>query len=85
MTKEDKYLKLAEDMAKEAIAKLYFKGLFRGHPAKPYYEATDGVGSLLYALLELEQVVKHSKEVLAKQAILVGKRDDKAFIGLDNW
>ena len=85
VTKENKYLKLAEDMAKEAIAKLYFKGLFRGHPAKPYYEATDGVGSLLYALLELEQVVKNSKEVLAKQAILVGKKDNKILIGLDNW
>ena len=29
-------------------------GIFRGHPAKDYYEATNGVGLLLWALLELE-------------------------------
>ncbi len=29
-------------------------GLFKGHPAKPYYEATNGVGLLLWALLELD-------------------------------
>jgi len=83
VTKEGKYLEFAKDMANEAIDKLYFKGLFRGHPAKPYYEATDGVGFLLYALLELSQVVKNNKEILSEQAILVG--DDRVAIGLDNW
>ena len=82
-TREGKYRQLAEDMAKEAIEKLYFKGLFRGHPVKPYYEATDGVGFLLYALLELERVVQHPEEVLAEQAIFVGEGADKILIGLD--
>jgi len=33
---------------------MYVNGLFKGHPAKPYYQANDGVGFLLYALLELD-------------------------------
>jgi len=85
LTKEDRYLKLAKDMANEAIDKLYFKGLFRGHPAKPYYEATDGVGFLLYSLLSLSQVMVSTKEVLAEKAILVGKGTDRLPIRLDNW
>lgn len=85
LTEDDKYLKLAREVANEAISKLYFKGLFRGHPAKPYYEATDGVGFLLYALLELDQVQRHPKKVLAKQTILIGKGSDESRIGLDNW
>ena len=85
LTKEDKYLKLASEVANEAISRLYFKGLFRGHPAKPYYEATDGVGFLLYALLELDQVEKRPNEVLAKQAILIGEGKDRVRIGFDNW
>ena len=56
VTEERKYLDAARNLADEAIQKLYYKGLFRGHPAKPYYEAMDGVGYLLYALLELELV-----------------------------
>ncbi len=85
LTKEDKYLKLAGEVTNDAISTLYFKGLFRGHPAKPYYEATDGVGFLLYALLELDQVEKRPNEVLAKQAILISKGNDRVRIGLDNW
>lgn len=46
-------LTAAVSLADEAIAKLYENGWFKGHPAKPYYEATDGVGFLLYALVEL--------------------------------
>ena len=54
-TKDKKYLQLAETLATEAIEKLYTKsGLFRGHPARKYYVATDGVGILLWALLELD-------------------------------
>jgi len=71
---------------------LYWEGLTdyakeepRGHPAKPYYEATDGVGFLLYALLELDQVEKRPNEVLAKRAILIGEGKDKVRIGFDNW
>ena len=53
-SKDDKYLKLAESIAQEAVDKLYENGLFKGHPAKPYYDALDGVGLLLWALLELD-------------------------------
>lgn len=85
MTKDDKCLRLAKEVADDAIAKLYFKGLFRGHPAKPYYEATDGVGFLLYALLELAQVLENPEKVLAKQAILIGKGNNEVSMGPDNW
>ena len=41
-------------MAQEAVAALWFEGLFRGHPNKPYYEAVDGVGVLLESLIDLD-------------------------------
>ncbi|MDP6544868.1 MAG: AGE family epimerase/isomerase [Phycisphaerae bacterium] len=85
VTKDQKYLGLARQMADEAIRKLYHKGLFRGHPAKPYYETMDGVGYLLQALLELDQVVKNQKEVLSKRAVVVGKGKQKTAMDLDNW
>jgi hypothetical protein len=53
---EDESLKAtAHDLAKEAIDHLHHppSGLFLGHAAKGTYEATDGVGYLLYALMEL--------------------------------
>ncbi|MEX2170235.1 MAG: hypothetical protein WD851_13060 [Pirellulales bacterium] len=65
-TEDTKYLKLAETLAKDAVDKLYVTtemaseegqrksyGIFKGHPAKPYYESVDGVGFLLFSLLEL--------------------------------
>ena len=52
-TQKQHYLDIAENVAREAVEKLYENGLFKGHPAKPYYEATNGVGLLLHALLEL--------------------------------
>jgi len=55
---DSKYLQLAQKFADEAIAKLYVNGMFKGHPAKPYYESVDGVGNLLYALVELNQAMK---------------------------
>lgn len=58
-TAEFCYLEDARELADNAIGKLYHNGLFRGHPAKPYYEAIDGVGELLNALLELDQVLTH--------------------------
>ncbi|MBN2376994.1 MAG: hypothetical protein JXD22_11360 [Sedimentisphaerales bacterium] len=70
-TKTKKYLQLAEDIAGDAVNKLYVEtvkndpqgrpktyGIFKGHPAKPYYETTGGVGMLLYALLELDNLDK---------------------------
>lgn len=49
------YLDLAELLAKDTVEKLYVNGLFRGHPAKPYYQANNGVGYLLLTLLELDK------------------------------
>jgi hypothetical protein len=68
-THRPEYLEFARAVAREAVSRLYHKGLFRGHPAKPYYEAIDGVGNLLYALLQLDQT-------------LAGKAKDVAW---DNW
>ena len=50
------YLQTAEQVAQDAVDKLYANDLFRGHPAKPYYETTNGVGVLLDSLLDLDQV-----------------------------
>jgi hypothetical protein len=49
------YAQTARAIAADAIARLHHpdSGLFMGHAAKRTYEATDGVGYLLYALLEL--------------------------------
>ena len=54
VTSEDHYLLSARDIAKEAVSKLWYDGLFRGHQAKQYYEAIDGVGFLLEALVDLD-------------------------------
>lgn len=48
-------LETAVALADEAVEKLYENGWFKGHSGKPYYETTDGVGTLLYALLELAE------------------------------
>ena len=56
VTGSDKYLDLAHQYALMAIEKLFVNGMFKGHPAKPYYEAMDGVGYLLYALLLLDEI-----------------------------
>ena len=53
-SRDAKLLGLARRLADEAVAKLYRNGIFTGHPAKPYYEATNGVGILLWSLLELD-------------------------------
>ena len=65
-TGAERFLVLAEGLATEAVDKLYVEtealdpsgerkiyGIFRGHPAKPYYESNAFVGVLLWALLEL--------------------------------
>jgi hypothetical protein len=53
-TGEKPYLDLANTLAEDAVRKLFHNGLFKGHAAKPYYETTNGVGLLLFALLELD-------------------------------
>jgi len=55
VTNDKHYLEVAESLAEEAVEKLYVNGLFKGHPAKPYYQANDGVGYLLWALMELDK------------------------------
>ncbi len=55
-TRDRADLDMAVQLADEAMARLYRNGWFVGHPAKPYYEATDGVGTLMYALLELSEL-----------------------------
>ncbi len=69
LTGNPEYRQLARDFADEAIGKLYVNGLFKGHPAKPYYETVDGVGILLYALIQLDQTLK----------------DPPQAVNLDNW
>ncbi len=61
LTEDKACVEFAREVAREAVSKLYYKGLFRGHPAKPYYESADGVGYLLFALLQLDEVVKTGK------------------------
>ncbi len=51
-------LALARTYADDGVSRLYYKGLFRGHPGKPYYEAIDGVGYLLVALIQLDKVTR---------------------------
>jgi uncharacterized protein YyaL (SSP411 family) len=60
LTGEAEYEQFAREVAREAVSKLYYQGLFRGHPAKPYYESVDGVGYLLYALVQLDQRLEAS-------------------------
>lgn len=83
LTGEDQYLTDAHTLAYEAVDKLYHNGLFRGHPAKPYYENIDGVGFLLYALLELDQLNDDPEAAVAEKKIVVGKK--KVAMALDNW
>lgn len=55
LTGDAAHRQFAEVIAREAVSKLYYRGLFRGHPAKPYYESDDDVGFLLRALVHLHQ------------------------------
>lgn len=85
VTGEREYMGDARALADTALEKLFHKGLFRGHPAKPYYEAMDGVGYLLYALLQLDQVLKAPEAVVTQKAIVVGSGKQKTTMDLDNW
>jgi hypothetical protein len=84
LTGERRYLTLARTVADDAIMRLYHRGLFRGHPAKPYYEAVDGVGCLLYALLQLDLTLRSPQGVLANKALFIGP-DAGRNLALDNW
>ena len=56
LTGNKQYGQTARQVAAEAVSRLYYKGMFRGHPAKPYYEAIDDVGDLLSGLLDLHEL-----------------------------
>jgi uncharacterized protein YyaL (SSP411 family) len=62
LTGEKQYGHLAQQVAAEAISRLYYKGMFRGHPAKPYYESIDDVGDLLTGLLELHELTRDRRK-----------------------
>ena len=55
LTGNASHRQFAKVIARQAVSKLYYWGLFRGHPAKPYYESADDVGFLLRALVQLHQ------------------------------
>jgi len=57
LTGDAAYGQSAREAAQEALSRLYYQGLLRGHPCKPYYEAMDGVGYLLTALIQLDEVL----------------------------
>jgi hypothetical protein len=85
LTGDAAHLKLAREVADEAEAILYHNGLFRGHPGKPYCEAMDGVGQLLYAPLELDRVLVNPKQAVAQKAIPLHTRKKSATMPADNW
>lgn len=61
LTGDRQYRQFARDVAQEAVSKLHYRGWLRGHPGKPYYEAHDGVGFLLVALVQLDRVMESEK------------------------
>lgn len=84
LTGDAHYLNTAQQVAEDATERLEYRGLFRGHPAKPYYEALDGVGCLLYSLLQLDRVLVDRERALVLKSIPL-HRDDAATLALDNW
>lgn len=84
LTGQESYLYHAQGLAREAVSKLYYNGLFRGHPAKPYYGAVDGVGFLLYGLLQLDCAVKYKEDLKGAKAIPLKNAANNS-ISFDNW
>ena len=84
LTGDENNLRTAQQVADEAITRLEWHGLFRGHPAKPYYEAMDGVGHLLYSLLQLDRVVLDPKRALALKSISL-RAGNAPTMSVDNW
>jgi hypothetical protein len=84
LTGKSEYLRTARIVADEAITRLNHRGLFRGHPAKPYYEAMDGVGQLLFALLQLDRVLVNPPQAVAAKTVPL-RGDNVATLPADNW
>jgi hypothetical protein len=85
VTGDEVYLQRGRKTADEAIEKLWHNGLFRGHPAKPYYESIDGVGYLLYALLQLDRVLEQPQPFLPNKAITIVDGDKRFVVSMENW
>jgi hypothetical protein len=56
-TGKKSHLRIAEAYARQAVGLLFNGKIFRGHPAKPYYEAADGVGFLCHGLVQLQDAL----------------------------
>lgn len=81
-TREDSYLADARAVADDAVSRLWYRGLLRSHPCKPYAEAIDGIGTLLHALLALDRAVASPAACLtARGAVL----SDGSVLGFDAW
>jgi hypothetical protein len=66
LTGNRQYVDTARQVAAEAVSRLYYKGMFRSHAAKPYYESIDDVGDLLTGLLELHELT--ASQIKAKDS-----------------
>lgn len=82
LTGEADFLQDARTFGREAVSRLYYRGLFRGHPAKPFYSSVDGVGYLLYALLQLDQVDRAPEACIEQPGIPM---EDGGTLPFDNW
>jgi len=56
-------------MAQQATSRLYYDGLFRGHPAYPYHCAVDGVSHLLVVLIQLNRSIQLRKGMVGLKSI----------------
>jgi hypothetical protein len=83
LTGEQMYLEDARRLAKEAVSKLWYQGLFRGHPAVPYYFSTGGVGHLLYALVQLDRVLASPDAAVKARTVPRGACNH--VMAWDNW
>jgi hypothetical protein len=83
LTGEKDYLNDARRFAREAVSRLYYQGLFRGHPALPYYFATGGVGYLAYALMQLDRVLANPDKAVGAKALPAAAGG--CAIPWDNW
>jgi hypothetical protein len=60
-TGDNLYFAKAKDCANDAVKKLFYKGFFKGHPARDYYHHIDGIGYLAYALIQLH-IAEHEDQ-----------------------
>jgi len=63
LTGLEAYRATAQKIAREATDRLWSGRIFRGFPEKDFYEAVDGVGYLVQALIELAADPQHLADV----------------------